>query len=130
MFDGNIADKKGTMRPAERAWRIGRDFAGVLPRAQAALRQSGDWNALSPSGIRVLGEVMFDELALTGMTLTAPPPKLERQVDSCAATAAELSALGVAGAHAEPNPLRVKKFSRRRLGHLVYEQLTFDHDPL
>src|SRR5215208_3023635 len=118
------------MQPAEHAWRIGQDFAGVLPRAQAALRQSGDWNAFSPSGIRVLGEVMFDELALTGMTLTAPPPKLERQVESCGAAAAELSALGVARAHAEPEPLRVKRLRRRRFGRLLYEQLTFDHDPL
>ena len=26
------------MKPSERAWRIGRDVAGVLPRAHAALR--------------------------------------------------------------------------------------------
>lgn len=117
------------MRPAERAWRIGRDFAGVLPRAQAALRQSGDWNAFSPHGIRVLGEVLFDELALTGMTLTAPPPKLERPLDSCAAAAAELSVLGVARAHTEPEPLRVKMLRRQRFGRLVYQRLSFDHDP-
>jgi hypothetical protein len=118
------------MRPSERAWRIGRDFAGVLPRAQAALTQEAGWKPLSPSGIRLLGEVLLDELALTGMTLTAPPPKLERPVGSCAAAAEELCELGVARAHAEPEPLRVRAIRRRRIGRLAYEQMTFDHDPL
>ncbi|HET6735931.1 alpha/beta fold hydrolase [Mycobacterium sp.] len=116
------------MRPAERAWRIGRDFAGVLPRAHAPLRQSGGWNPLSPNGIRLLGELLFDELALTGMTLTAPPPKLERSVASCGAAAHELSGLGMR-AHADPEPLRVKTVRRRRIGRLAYEQMTFEHHP-
>jgi hypothetical protein len=118
------------MRTSERAWRISRDFAGVLPRAQAALRESGDWNPASPRGVRQLGEVLLDELALTGMTLTAPPPKLERPVGSCAAAAEELAGLGVARAHTDPEPLRVKAVRRRWIGRLVYEQMTFDHDPL
>jgi len=80
------------MKTSERAYRIGRDFAGVLPRTHAALRRSGDWNPASPSGARQFGEVMLDELALSGMTLTAPPPKLERTLDSCTAAADELSA--------------------------------------
>jgi hypothetical protein len=92
------------MRPAERVRRIGEDFAGVLPRAHAALRSDG-WNPLSPSGIRLLGEVLMDEVALSGMTLAAPPPTLERTVDSCAAAASDLSMLGVTRAHAEPEPL-------------------------
>jgi pimeloyl-ACP methyl ester carboxylesterase len=117
------------MKTSERAWRIGRDFAGVLPRAHTALRSDG-WNPLSPREIRLLGEVVMDELALSGMTLTAPPPKLERSVESCTVAAEELSALGVAGAHTEPEPLRVKAIRRQRFGHLVYERLTFDHDPL
>ncbi|WP_102145560.1 alpha/beta hydrolase [Mycobacterium hubeiense] len=108
------------MNPAERAWRIATDLAGVLPRALAA----------SPGGLRQLGEVALDELALTGMTLTAPPPKLERSVESCALAAQELSGLGVAGAHAEPKPLQVKSVRRRRIGRLAYEQVTFEHDPL
>jgi hypothetical protein len=65
------------MKTAERAWRIGSDVAGVLPRAHAALRSEG-WHPLSPGGLRLLAEVVMDEAALTGMTLTAPPPKLER----------------------------------------------------
>jgi pimeloyl-ACP methyl ester carboxylesterase len=117
------------MKTSERAYRIGRDFAGVLPRTHAALRSSRDWNPVSPSGARQFGEVMLDELALSGMTLTAPPPRLERTQDSCAAAAEELSALGVERAHAAPEPLREKSIRRRRLGQLTYEKLTFDHQP-
>ena len=117
------------MKTSERAYRVGRDFAGVLPRAHAALRSSGDWKPLSPTGARQLGEVMLDELALSGMTLTAPPPRLERTLASCQAAADELSALGVERAHTSPEPLAVKSIRRRRLGRLTYEKLTFDHEP-
>ncbi|MFV9633656.1 alpha/beta hydrolase [Mycobacterium neumannii] len=117
------------MRPAERAYRIGRDFAGVVPRAHAAVAAPGDWRPLSRSGARQLGEVMLDELALTGMTLTAPPPRLERTVESCAAAAAELSGLGMAGVHIEPDELRPRMIRQRRFGRSRYEQLTFEHDP-
>jgi pimeloyl-ACP methyl ester carboxylesterase len=117
------------MRTSERAWRIGRDFAGVLPRAHAALSSDG-WNPWSPKGVRLLGEVAMDELALSGMTLMAPPPKLERTAASCAAAAEELSTLGVAGSHVAPEPLRVRAIRRQRLGRLVYERLTFEHEPV
>jgi pimeloyl-ACP methyl ester carboxylesterase len=115
------------MKTMERAWRIGSDVAGVLPRAHAALRSEG-WNPLSPDGVRLLAEVVMDEAALTGMTLTAPPPKLERSEQACVAAADELSALGV-GAHTDPEPLRVKEIRTRRFGRTVYERLTFEHDP-
>jgi pimeloyl-ACP methyl ester carboxylesterase len=117
------------MKTSERMRRIGEDFAGVLPRAHAALRTDG-WNPLAPSGIRLFSEVVIDEVALSGMTLTAPPPRLERSVNSCAPAAEELSTLGVAHAHAEPEPLQVKAIRRQRFGRLVYERLTFEHDPL
>ncbi|MGZ6777862.1 MAG: alpha/beta hydrolase [Mycobacterium sp.] len=117
------------MKTTERAYRIGRDFAGVLPRAHAALRSSGDWQPLSPLGARQLGEVALDELALSGFTLTSAPPRLERTLASCEAAAEELSALGVERAHATPEPLTVKSLRRQRLGRLTYEKLTFDHDP-
>lgn len=117
------------MRTAERAYRIGRDFAGVVPRAHAAVGGSADWKAFSPSGARQLGEVVLDELALTGMTLTAPPPRLERSVESCAAVARELTGLGSAGLHTDPDPLTVRSLRRRRFGRMRYEQLIFDHDP-
>ena len=117
------------MKASERLLRIGADLAGVLPRAHGAVVASGSWNPLSVNGMRQLGEVALDELALTGMTLTAPPPKLERSVASCAAAADELSALGVDGANAEPDPVDIASLRRRRFGRHRYEQLTFDHDP-
>ncbi|MCV7279844.1 alpha/beta hydrolase [Mycolicibacterium flavescens] len=117
------------MRVAERAYRIGRDFAGVVPRAHSAVAGSGDWNTLSPSSVRQLGEVVLDELALTGMTLTAPPPRLERTVDSCAQVAADLAPLGVAGVHVTPDVLQPKMIRQRWFGRLRYEQLRFEHDP-
>ena len=117
------------MKASERARLIGRDFAGVLPRARAAVAGSDDWKPLSQRGARQLGEVVLDELALSGMTLTAPPPKLERTVEACATAATELSKLSVAEANAEPEALRVKSVRRRRIGRLTYEQLKFEHDP-
>lgn len=117
------------MRTTERVYRIGRDFAGVLPRAHAAVREPGGWNPVSWKGIRQLGEVALDELALTGMTLTAPPPKLERSVDSCAAAAEKLSLLGAAGVHVEPDPLQPNSIRRRRFGRNRYERVVFEHDP-
>jgi pimeloyl-ACP methyl ester carboxylesterase len=117
------------MRATERAYRFGRDFAGVVPRAHAAVNVPGDWKPLSRSGARQLSEVVLDELALTGMTLTAPPPKLQRRVESCAAAADELAGLGMAGVHAEPDPLRPSMIRHRRFGRARYEQLMFEHDP-
>ena len=117
------------MKASERARLIGRDFAGVLPRAHAAVAGSDDWKPLSQRGVRQLGEVVLDEVALSGMTLTAPPPKLERTIEACGVAATELSGLSVVEANAEPDPLRVKFIRRRRIGRLTYEQLTFEHDP-
>lgn len=117
------------MKVTERAYRIGRDFAGIVPRAHAAVSESNDWNALSPMGARVFGEVVADELALTSFTLTAPPPKSARTAASCEAAVEELSALGVAGANTEPDPLRVTSVRRRRIGRMSYEQVTYEHDP-
>jgi pimeloyl-ACP methyl ester carboxylesterase len=118
------------MKTSERARLIGRDFTGVVPRAHAALKSSGDWKPLSPTGARQLGEVVLDELALSGMTLTAPPPRLERTLDSCAAAAEELSALSVERAHIQPEPLQVKAVRRKRFGRLTYEQMRFEHQPV
>nr|WP_090341663.1 alpha/beta hydrolase [Mycolicibacterium malmesburyense]CRL71711.1 prolyl oligopeptidase family protein [Mycolicibacterium malmesburyense] len=117
------------MRTAERAYRIGRDFAGVVPRAHAAVAAPGDWKPLSRRGARQLGEVVLDELALSGMTLTAPPPRVERTVESCAAAADTLAGLGMTGVHVAPDELRPRAIRRRRFGRTRYEQLTFEHDP-
>jgi hypothetical protein len=65
-------------RVAQIAWELG----GVLPRSVLALTGSGDWNWLRPSGMRQLGEVALDELVVTGMTLTGPPPRLPRPLSA------------------------------------------------
>lgn len=117
------------MTALDRARRVVADVAGVMPRAHAALTDSGDWSAFSVGGIGQLGEVVLDEVALTGMTLSGPGPALARSVQSCAAAAEELSALGMDRAHAEPAPLRIRGTTRRRFGPVRYERVTFDHDP-
>jgi dienelactone hydrolase len=106
------------------------ELAGVLPRSVAALRASGTWDALSLRGMRQLGEVTLDEAVVTGMTLMAPPPQLHTPHSSYAPVADELSALGIAGTYAEPEPLRVKAIRRHRAGLLPFAQLTYEHDPV
>jgi pimeloyl-ACP methyl ester carboxylesterase len=117
------------VRPAERLWRIGRDVAGVLPRTRTAVSSDGDWKPLSSGGARRFGEVLLDEVALTGMTLTASPPKLERTIESCARAAERLSASDVPAAHTPPDPLQVRSIRRRSFGRTRYERLSFVHDP-
>ena len=97
---------------------------GVLPRAHAALRSSGDWNPLSPSGARQLGEVVLDELALSGMTLTAPPPRLERTWTRATRRPRSSRRWESNGRMPSPEPLAVKSIRRRRLGRLTYEKLS------
>ena len=107
-----------------------KEFGGVVPRAVAGLTSS-DWSPTSPQGARQLIEVVLDQLVLSGMSLIggrAVPATLP--ASTYAGAAHELSALGVARAHTEPQPLRVRTLRRRRIGPLSYEKLTFDHDPL
>ncbi len=107
-----------------------KEFGGVVPRAVAGLRSS-DWSPASPRGARQLLEVVLDQLVLSGMSLMAgrgaplalPPGRYTTG-------AQELSTLGVTRAHAEPPPLHIRTLRRSRVGHLTYEKLTFDHEPL
>lgn len=112
-------------RAIQIAWELG----GVLPRSVGALNGSGDWNGLSRNGLRQLGEVALDELVVTGMTLTGPPPQLPRPLTAYADAAAELGALGIAGAHRDPEPLHVESIERRTFGALRFEELSFAHTP-
>lgn len=118
------------MNPLERAWRIAVDFTGALPRAEMALGASGDWTPLSPRGVRQLGEVMFDEVVLAGIAARATRQLTMRSVDSCAAAAEELSALGISRAHSDPAPLRIRAVRPKRLGSQQFERLVFDHRPI
>jgi pimeloyl-ACP methyl ester carboxylesterase len=106
-----------------------RELGMVVPRTVAGLNESTGWAPATPRGVRQFGEVMLDELALSGFSLLGGTPKAIRPPDACAAAAEELSALGIDGAHADPEPLRVQATQRRRIAGLAYERLTFEHDP-
>jgi pimeloyl-ACP methyl ester carboxylesterase len=106
-----------------------RELGLVVPRTVAGLRESTGWTPASPRGMRQFGEVMLDELVLSGFSLLGGTPKAIRPPDACAAAAEELSALGIDRAHADPEPLRVHTTQRRRIAGLAYERLTFEHDP-
>lgn len=117
------------MASAERIRQMGLGLGAVVPRSVDALRTSSDWAAASPRGVRQLGEMLLDELTLTGMTLLAPAPVLTRPASACIPAAEELSGLGIDRAHKAPDPLQVTATRWRRLGRLVYEQLSFRHNP-
>ena len=101
----------------------------MLPRTVAGLNESTGWNPASPRGVRQFGEVMLDELVLSGFSLLGESPSTVRSPDACGAAADELSALGIDGAHADPQPLQVETINSRRIAGLRYERLTFEHDP-
>jgi hypothetical protein len=45
---------------------LGRELGMVLPRTVAGLNESTGWVPASPRGVRQFGEVMLDELVLSG----------------------------------------------------------------
>ncbi|OBF43794.1 esterase [Mycolicibacterium peregrinum] len=110
-----------------RAVRIAWELGGVVPRSVGAL--AGQWNPLSVNGLRQLGEVTLDELVVTGMTLTGPPPELPRPLGEYQWAADELGLLGIDAAHPKPDALQVKHIRPRRFGALTFEKLVFDHEP-
>ncbi len=98
-----------------------------MPRSVGAL--AGQWNPLSVTGLRQLGEVTLDELVVTGMTLTGPPPQLPRPLGEYQCAADELGVLGIDAAHPRPDDLQVKHIRPRRFGALIFDELVFDHEP-
>jgi pimeloyl-ACP methyl ester carboxylesterase len=108
---------------------LARELGMLVPRTLAGLNESTGWVPASPRGVRQFGEVMLDELVLSGFSLLAPSPAAMRPLNECTAAAEELSALGIDGAHAEPKPLRATSIRRRRIVGLAYERITFEHDP-
>src|SRR6201997_4774985 len=108
---------------------LARELGMVLPRTVAGLNESTGWTPVSPRGVRQFGEVMLDELVLSGFSLMDRRPIAVRPLSACTAAAEELSALGIDRAHAEPEPLRVQEIRRQRIGGLAYERMTFEHDP-
>ncbi|ORW27280.1 esterase [Mycobacterium paraense] len=112
-----------------RALDITRELGMLLPRTVAGLNESTGWAPASPRGARQFGEVLLDELVLTGFSLLNGSPPAVRALEACTAPADELSALGIDGAHAAPEPLRPTSVRRRRIAGLAYERMKFDHDP-
>ncbi|OBG76307.1 MULTISPECIES: PHB depolymerase family esterase [unclassified Mycobacterium] len=108
---------------------IARELSLLTPRTLIGLHESTGWSALSPRGARQFGEVMLDELVLSGFSVLGRNPAAVRPLASCAAAADELASLGVDGAHADPAPLRVTSLRRRSIAGLAYERMTFEHDP-
>src|SRR6202022_1634448 len=108
---------------------VARELGTVLPRTVAGLNESTGWAPASPRGMRQFGEVMLDELVLSGFSLLGGGPAAVRPLSDCAAAAEELPALGIDGAHAEPKPLRATSIRRRRIAGLAYERMTFEHEP-
>jgi pimeloyl-ACP methyl ester carboxylesterase len=106
-----------------------RELGLVVPRTVTGLRESTGWTPASPRGMRQFGEVMLDELMLSGFSLLGGAPGAIRSPDACVAAAEELSGLGIDGAHTDPEPLQVQSTQRRSIAGLAYERLTFEHDP-
>ena len=88
-----------------RTTEVAREFAMVLPRTAAGLKESTGWNPASPRGVRQFGEVMLDELVLSGFSLlNGRLTKEMRPLSACSAAADELSALCIDAAHADLKP--------------------------
>ncbi|BBZ00025.1 alpha/beta hydrolase [Mycolicibacterium fallax] len=117
------------MDPRDRARLIARELGSVLPRSVDFLGHERDWTPWSGRGLRRLGEVALDEMVLTGMTLTSPPPRVRTEVAELPRITAELAELGTAGCYRQPEPLRVKRVRRRLTGPLAFEEIRYQHDP-
>jgi pimeloyl-ACP methyl ester carboxylesterase len=105
------------------------ELSMLLPRTVAGLNESTGWVPASPRGVRQFGEVMLDELVLSGFSLLAGRPAAARPLAACTAAAEELSRLGIDAAHASPKPLRATAVQQRRIAGLAYERMFFEHDP-
>ncbi|WP_118915513.1 PHB depolymerase family esterase [Mycobacterium shigaense] len=115
---------------ARRSLDITRELGMVVPRTVAGLNESTGWVPASLRGVRQFGEVMLDELALSGFSLLGGNLSDHlRPPSECEPAAEELSRLGIDGAHADPVPLRASAVQRRRVGGLAFERMTFEHDP-
>ena len=117
------------MRPQDRARQIAREIGGVIPRSVGALTEAGNWTGRTARGLRQLGEVALDELVVTGMTLTAPPPSVHTAIETYRPVADELTRLGMAGCYAEPEPLQIKNIRWRMMGKFALEEVSYEHDP-
>ncbi len=96
-----------------------RELGMVVPRTVAGLNESTGWAPATPRGVRQFGEVMLDELVLSGFSLLDRGPAAVRPLSECAAAAEELSALGIdrrARRPATPASKRDTTAAHRRAG--------------
>ena len=108
---------------------VTRELSMLLPRTVAGLNESTGWVPTSPRGVRQFGEVMLDELVLSGFSLLGGSATAPRPLGECTAAADELASLGIDRAHSAPEALRATSVRRRRIAGLAYERMTFEHDP-
>ena len=107
-----------------------RELGMVVPRTVAGLNESTGWAPATPRGVRQFGEVMLDELVLSGFSLlgAGPAKRCGRLSDAPRRPRNYRHWVSTARTR-EPEPLRVQALQRRRIGRLAYERMTFEHDP-
>ncbi len=80
-----------------------RELGMLLPRTVAGLNESTGWAPASPRGVRQFGEVMLDELVLSGFSLLGGTPSSD-----AAAERVHRSGRGIVGARHRPCAWRPK----------------------
>ena len=104
-----------------------------MPRAAHALTASTSrpGSPGAPRGVRQFGEVMLDELALSGFSLLGAPTEAAMRPLSCVHPGGR----GIVGTGYRRRTPRTRAVAgevvrpRRRIGRLAYERMTFEHDP-
>ena len=86
---------------------IGRDFAGVLPRAQAGPESRG-WNPLSQSAVRLLGRGRDGRAGTVWYDADGAAAEAGALGGSVRGRGRRIVGARVAGAHADPEPLQCK----------------------
>ena len=76
-----------------------REIGMLLPRTVAGLSESTGWAPVSRRGVRQFGEVMLDELVLSGFSLLGGSPAAIRPLDGCVAAAQLAAPVPVDGLH-------------------------------
>ena len=113
------------MRPQDRARQIARRSA-VSSRSVGTLSQANNWTGRTARGLRQLGEVALDELVVTGMTLTAPPPACTPRSDlSPGGRRADPTGHGRA-ATPKPEPLQIRTFAGECWGRIRLRRVSYE----
>lgn len=116
-----------------KAYLVGAIIPRAISSSIAASRRNGEtgipaWNL----GVREFAETATDELFIAISAFYRDLPDLEAvkaSVAQCQGAAAELTGLGVAGAHTTPPRMQVLGLRRRRLGPIRFEHLEYESRP-